>query len=135
MSMSVVLFFDVRHLGLSFSYVRIISELGAMRAQCSDDNVTWREMPGVEAPSASGPADVRALFEMMREFRVTKYVTPSITVEMPLPPTVTSAPAAAPTTPEQPGNKATPTKGDIFDVLQSGVIPGAPVVEPTISSG
>lgn len=40
------------------------------------------------------------------------------------------APPAQPSTPE-PSGKATPTR-DIFDVLQSGVIPGAPVVDPVI---
>jgi hypothetical protein len=35
-------------------------------------------------------------------------------------------------TPEQSGKK--PPKQDIFDVLQSGVIPGAPVVDPIIAT-
>jgi hypothetical protein len=79
------------------------------------------------APARLDHPAVRELFEMLREFRVTRYVTPTITVEMALPSQVSD-----PSTPEQSGKKD-PPRPDIHDVLASGVIPGAPVVDPILT--
>jgi hypothetical protein len=78
-------------------------------------------------------ASLEALMVLLRANGVTYFAHDGMTIQFG--PELKPAPVAAPTTPEQPGNKTTPTKGDIFDVLQSGVIPGAPVVEPTIGTG
>lgn len=52
-------------LGNHFAHFRILSEDGSMRAQCSDDGVTWREMPG--APSAKTLRLARVLETEIRE--------------------------------------------------------------------